>query len=112
MADERLPWEAWGVIGGAVTFMLEMFRRLVGWFKTQRQLILTQIEALRCSHEAHVNHMSDAHIQNSTRLVKLESNEFHNTERLKDLCQTVKEIDGKQDEQTKMIMSIMKQGRK
>lgn len=107
MDSDTVDWESWAAMGAVGTFLMETVRRLVNWFRAQRQAILNQIEALRQSHEAHVQYMNTAHAENSMRLVKLENNEQHAAERLHDLCQMVKAVDDKQDRQTELLLNIL-----
>lgn len=111
MDAEKIEWEAYGAMIGGATLILEAGRRLAAWIRERRQLLINQIEALRSSHEAHVQRMDIAHQENSNRLLKLENNELHNTRRLEEMSQTMKDIDRKQDDQTKLLMSILKGGR-
>ena len=108
MDADKIEWEGWTAMIGGLTLLLEAGRRLMGWFRERRQALIHQIEALRSSLSAHVTRMDTAHQENSDRLLKLENNEIHNTRRLEDLCQTMKDIDRKQDDQTKLLMSILK----
>jgi hypothetical protein len=108
MDADKIEWEGWGAMIGGVTLILEAGRRVAAWMRERRQALINQIEALRSSHEANVQHMDTAHQENSNRLLKLENNEMHNTRRLEEMSQTIKDIDRKQDDQTKLLMSILK----
>lgn len=111
MTDEY-NWSALDTIGTWTTIMATMLAGIAGWLRRQRQAILVEVASLRASHEKHVETMRDAHTKNEWRLIKLETHEVNNAEKLQGMHVMLKELNQKQDEQTKMIMSIFQQGRR
>ena len=111
MSDEY-NWDALDTIGTWTALMATLLAGIANWLRRQRQSILTKVASLRASHERHVDVMRNAHANNEGRLIKLETHEMNTVEKLQGLNSMLKELNGKTDEQTKMIMKILEQRRK
>lgn len=111
MTDEY-NWGALDTIGTWTALTTTVLAGIAGWLRRQRQSILGEVASLRASHEKHVDTMRTAHNNNEGRLIKLETHEMNTVEKLLGLNSMLKELNGKTDEQTKMIMKILEQRRK
>lgn len=111
MADDY-NWSALDTLGTWTALIGAAAAGIVGWVRRQRQAILVEVASLRASHERHVDAMRLAHNNNEGRLIKLETHEVNSAEKLQSLSILLKELNHKQDDQTKMIMRLLEQGRR
>lgn len=103
MADEY-NWSAYEVVGTWTALAGASLGGIIRWLRGQRRAILAQVETLRASHERHVKVMTDAHLENSNRFVKLEAYVANTEDRLDELVDMMKEL--------RSILLNMKQGRR